>query len=72
MNGILLHDKATRHARAMARGRLVWLLAALVVLPCLPLRAQKSATAQSMEAQGMVDIATLDSTIRVRLLYSLW
>lgn len=45
----------------MARGRLVWLLAALVVLPCLPLRAQKSATAQSMEAQGMVDIATLDS-----------
>lgn len=70
MNGILLHDKATRHARAMARGRLVWLLAALVVLPCLPLRAQKSATAQSMEAQGMVDIATLDSTIRVSLMYS--
>ena len=54
----------------MARGRLVWLLAALVVLPCLPLRAQKSATAQSMEAQGMVDIATMDSTIRVSLMYS--
>lgn len=31
---------------------------------------QKSATAQSMERQGMVDVADVDSTIRVSLMYS--
>lgn len=36
----------------------------------LPLYSQKSKTAQSMEAQGLVDIASLDSTIRVSLMYS--
>lgn len=46
------------------------LLAAALLVPSLALRAQKSATAQSMERQGMVDIATLDSTIQVSLMYS--
>ena len=36
----------------------------------LPLSAQKSATAQSMEAQGLIEITTLDSTIQVSLMYS--
>ena len=36
----------------------------------LPLYSQKSKTAQSMEAQGLVDITSLDSTIRVSLMYS--
>ena len=36
----------------------------------LPLYSQKSKTAQSMEAQWLVDIASLDSTIRVSLMYS--
>lgn len=32
--------------------------------------AQKSATARSMERQGMVDVSTLDSTIQVSLMYA--
>lgn len=36
----------------------------------LPLSAQKSATAQSMEAQGFIDITSLDSTIQVSLMYA--
>ena len=36
----------------------------------LPLYSQKSKTAQSMEAQGLIDITSLDSTIRVSLMYS--
>ena len=36
----------------------------------LPLSAQKSATAQRMEAQGFIDITSLDSTIQVSLMYA--
>ena len=54
----------------MLPGRWRVLLAAALLVPPLALRAQKSATAQSMERQGMVDIATLDSTIQVSLMYS--
>ncbi len=45
-------------------------LAALLLMPPLALRARKSATALSMERQGMVDITTLDSTIQVSLMYA--
>lgn len=45
-------------------------LLAMLMLATLPATAQKSATAKSMEQQGMVDIATLDSTIQVSLMYS--
>lgn len=45
-------------------------LLATLLLAALPAAAQKSATARSMERQGMVDIATLDSTIQVSLMYS--
>ena len=45
-------------------------LAALLLMSPLALRARKSATALSMERQGMVDITTLDSTIQVSLMYA--
>ncbi len=48
-----------------------WVLfVSVLLLASLPVQAQKSATAQSMEKQGMVDIAGLDSTIQVSLMYS--
>lgn len=52
------------------RRRWTVLLVAAMLLHVPGLHAQKSATAQSMEHQGMVDVATLDSTIQVSLMYS--
>lgn len=43
---------------------------ALFLLQIVVAHAQKSQTAQSMERQGLVDITSLDSTIRVSLMYS--
>ncbi|MGN0233714.1 MAG: M15 family metallopeptidase [Bacteroidaceae bacterium] len=41
-----------------------------LLLAPISVYAQKSATARSMERQGMVDVTTLDSTIHVSLMYS--
>ena len=63
--------KNTGNVTGMARhGKRAMLLAAILMCPSLSLQAQKSATAQSMERQGMVDVTTLDSTIQVSLMYS--
>jgi len=47
--------------------KIVFVFLALI---SLPLSAQKSVTAQSIEKQGFVDISSLDSTIQVSLMYS--
>ncbi len=52
-----------------ARRTLIPILPLLLVLPTSVL-AQKSATARNIEKQGMVNVAQMDSTIRVSLMYT--
>lgn len=51
-------------------GRWVLVCSILLLMVSQAASAQKSATAQSMERQGMVDVTTLDSTIHVSLMYA--
>ncbi len=53
----------------MLSRKVLILILPLITLPALSM-AQKSATVRNMEKQGMVNVAQMDSTIRVSLMYT--